>query len=169
MKICIHSLQLMDLFRWIDTSVAWEILTPCKSRSYWHVSFTTHPALYGDGRAGTLQNCKLQIANCLYFFYQAQSQLSHNSISFKGTIVCIKYILKRKKLIYNLKRDNILWKTYCWKGQNMPKTIPLKLPSLFAVRFFWTFHNKLHNMKPFVILSHHDHHFSHLLVFMKKN
>ncbi len=44
----------------------------------------------------------------------------------------------------------------------------LKLPSLFAARFFWTFHNKLHNMKALVILSHHDHHFSHLLVFMIK-
>ncbi len=44
----------------------------------------------------------------------------------------------------------------------------LKLPSLFAARPFWTFHNKLHNMKALVILSHHDHHFSHLLVFMKK-
>ncbi len=28
--------------------------------------------------------------------------------------------------------------------------------------------NKLHNMKALFILSHHDHHFSHLLVFMKK-
>ncbi len=45
----------------------------------------------------------------------------------------------------------------------------LKLPSLFAARFLWTFHNKLHNMKALVILSHHDHHFSHILVFMKKN
>ncbi len=44
----------------------------------------------------------------------------------------------------------------------------LKLPSLFAARFFWTFHNKLHNMKALVILRHHDHHFSYLLVFMKK-
>ncbi len=44
----------------------------------------------------------------------------------------------------------------------------LKLPSLFAARFFWTFHNKLHNMKALVILSHRDHHFSYLLVFMKK-
>ncbi len=45
--------------------------------------------------------------------------------------------------------------------------IYLKLPSLFAARLFGTFHNKLHNMKALVILSHHDHHFSHLLVFMK--
>ncbi len=46
----------------------------------------------------------------------------------------------------------------------------LKLPSLFAAKLFWTFHNKLHNMKALVILSHHDHddHFSHLLVFIKK-
>ncbi len=44
----------------------------------------------------------------------------------------------------------------------------LKLPSLFAARLFWTFHNKLHIMKALVILSHHDHHFSHLVVFMKK-
>ncbi len=44
----------------------------------------------------------------------------------------------------------------------------LKLPSLFAARLFWTFHNKWRNMKALVILSHHDHHFSHLLVFMKK-
>ncbi len=44
----------------------------------------------------------------------------------------------------------------------------LKLRSLFTVRLFWTFHNKLHNMKALVILSHHDHHFSHLFVFMKK-
>ncbi len=29
------SLQLMDLFRGIDSSVAWEILTPWKSGSYW--------------------------------------------------------------------------------------------------------------------------------------
>ncbi len=42
----------------------------------------------------------------------------------------------------------------------------LKLPSLFAARLFWTFHNTLHNMKTLVILSHHDHHFSHLIVFM---
>ncbi len=47
-------------------------------------------------------------------------------------------------------------------------SIPLKLPSLFVARHFWTFHNKLHNMKALVILSHHDHHFYHLLVFMKK-
>ncbi len=44
----------------------------------------------------------------------------------------------------------------------------LKLPSLFAARLFWTFHNNLHNMKALIILSHHDHHFSHLLVFMKQ-
>ncbi len=44
----------------------------------------------------------------------------------------------------------------------------LKLPSLFAARLIWPFHNKLHNMKALVILSHHDHHFFHLLVFMKK-
>ncbi len=46
----------------------------------------------------------------------------------------------------------------------------LNLPSLFATRLFWTFHNKLHNMKALVILNHHDHHFSHLLTcFYKKN
>ncbi len=45
----------------------------------------------------------------------------------------------------------------------------VKLPSLFAARLFWTFHNKLHNMKALAILSHHYQHFSHLLVFMKKN
>ncbi len=45
----------------------------------------------------------------------------------------------------------------------------LKLPSLFAARLFWIFDNKLHNMKALVILSHHDHHFSHLHVFMKNN
>ncbi len=45
----------------------------------------------------------------------------------------------------------------------------LKLPSLFAERLFWTFHNKLHNMTALVILSHHDHYFSHLLFLMKKN
>ncbi len=44
----------------------------------------------------------------------------------------------------------------------------LKLPSLFAARLFWTFHNKLHNMKTLIILSHHDNNFSHLFVFMKK-
>ncbi len=31
---------------------------------------------------------------------------------------------------------------------------PLKLPSLFAVWLFWTFHNKSHNMTALVILSH---------------
>ncbi len=46
--------------------------------------------------------------------------------------------------------------------------IYLKLPSLFVTWLFWTFHNKLHNMKALVILSHHDHHFSHILVYMKK-
>ncbi len=46
--------------------------------------------------------------------------------------------------------------------------IYLKLPSLFVTWLFWTFHNKLHNMKALVILSHHDHHFSHILVSMKK-
>ncbi len=45
----------------------------------------------------------------------------------------------------------------------------LKLPSLFTARLFWTFHTKSHNMRALVIQSHHDHHFSHLLVFMKKN
>ncbi len=30
----------------------------------------------------------------------------------------------------------------------------LKLPSLFAAWLFWTFHNKSHNMKALVILSH---------------
>ncbi len=30
----------------------------------------------------------------------------------------------------------------------------LKLPSLFAAWFIWTFHNKSHNMKALVILSH---------------
>ncbi len=44
----------------------------------------------------------------------------------------------------------------------------LNLPSLFTARHFWRFHNKLHNMKALVIRSHRDHHFSHLLVFMKK-
>ncbi len=41
----------------------------------------------------------------------------------------------------------------------------------FSVRcktFLSTFHNKLHNMKALDILSHNDHHFSHLLVSMKK-
>ncbi len=47
--------------------------------------------------------------------------------------------------------------------------VSLKLPSLFAARLFSTFHNKLHNMKALVILGHHDHHFSHLLVFYEKN
>ncbi len=57
----------------------------------------------------------------------------------------------------------------CWCFDFMSESlIVLKLPSLFAARFFWTFHNKLHNMKTLVILSHHGHHFSHLLVFMKK-
>ncbi len=37
-----------------------------------------------------------------------------------------------------------------------------------SLQLFWTFHNILHNMKALVILSHHDHHFSNLLVFMKK-
>ncbi len=40
----------------------------------------------------------------------------------------------------------------------------LKLPSPFAARLFWTFHNKLHNMKALVILSQH---FSHLLFYEK--
>ncbi len=31
---------------------------------------------------------------------------------------------------------------------------PLKLPSLFVAWLFWTFHNKSHNMKALVILSH---------------
>ncbi len=47
-------------------------------------------------------------------------------------------------------------------------SIYLKLPSLFAAICFLAFHNKLHNMKALVILSHNDHHFSYLLVFMKK-
>ncbi len=47
--------------------------------SYWHVSFTTRPTLYWAGWAGTLQNCKLQIANSLHFFYLAQSYLSYDS------------------------------------------------------------------------------------------
>ncbi len=51
------------------------------------------------------------------------------------------------------------------RGSNKLFGVELKLPSLFAARLFWTFHN---NMKAFVILSHHDHHLSHLLVFMKK-
>ncbi len=42
----------------------------------------------------------------------------------------------------------------------------LKLPSMFAAWVFWTFHTKSHNMKALVI---HDHHFSHLLVYMEKN
>ncbi len=70
----------MDLFRWIDSSVAWEILTPWKSGSYWHMSFTTRPAM-GVVVLALLQNCKLQIANCLHFCYLAQSQLRLNSIS----------------------------------------------------------------------------------------
>ncbi len=45
-KIFILYLQLMDLFRWIDSSVAWEILTHWKPGSYWNVSFTTRPALH---------------------------------------------------------------------------------------------------------------------------
>ncbi len=48
------------------------------------------------------------------------------------------------------------------------KGIPryLKLLSVFVAWFFSSFHNKLHNMKALVILSHHDHHFSYLLVLM---
>ncbi len=34
-----------------------------------HYSLTTHPALYRGGWAGTLQNYKLQIANCQHFFF----------------------------------------------------------------------------------------------------
>ncbi len=53
-----------------------------------------------------------------------------------------------------------------WMTDWLTYSLTLKL---FAARLFWTVHNKLHNMKALVILSHHDHHFSHLLVFMKKN
>ncbi len=37
--------------------------------------------------------------------------------------------------------------------------------SLFAARLFWTFHNKLHNMKALVILSHH----TYLFLWTKMN
>ncbi len=53
----------------------------------------------------------------------------------------------------------------------------LKLPFQFAAWHFWTFYNKSHNMNAWVIiwkhwsymkaLAIHDHHFSHLLVYME--
>ncbi len=42
----------------------------------------------------------------------------------------------------------------------------LKLPSLFAAWFFWTFYNQSHNMKALVM---HDHHFSNLFILKKNN
>ncbi len=54
--------------------------------------------------------------------------------------------------------------TKCW-------SVSMNLKATFSVRckILLNFHNKLHNMKALVILSHHDHHFSHLLVFMIQN
>ncbi len=70
----------------------------------------------------------------------------------------------RARLLLNSQISiNVINKQIQCKSSNF-----IKLRSLFAARLFWTFHNKLHNMKALVILSHHDHHFSHLLVFMKK-
>ncbi len=37
-----------------------------------------HYSLYRGGMAGTLQNCKLPIANCLHFFYMVQNCISYN-------------------------------------------------------------------------------------------
>ncbi len=42
------------------------------------------------------------------------------------------------------------------------------MPHHAKSRPFWTFHDKLHNMKALVILNHHDHHFSHLPCFHEK-
>ncbi len=70
-----------------------------------------------------------------------------------------------------------MFSSLCAKYQRLQRNLynhptlshsPLKLPSLFAARRFWTFQYKLHNMRALVILSQHDHHFSHLLVFMTK-
>ncbi len=41
----------------------------------------------------------------------------------------------------------------------------LKLPSLLAAWLFWTFHTKSHNRTALVI---HDHHLSHLFIYMGK-
>ncbi len=47
--------------------------------------------------------------------------------------------------------------------------VSLKLPSLFAGWFFWTFHNKSHNMKDWSFFrTIHDHDFSYLLIYMEK-
>ncbi len=76
-------------------------------------------------------------------------------------IICV----KGPVLIFIDLSSNVIW------GDGNKTSIlnkSLKLPSLFAATLFWTFHNKLHNMKALVILSHHDHHFSHLFDFMKK-
>ncbi len=98
------------------------------------------------------------------------------------------YISKTKNDRNKWISDSESWHLECftrlWQGYNCTNNIhvqraaqkscfiylctSLNLPSLDAARLFWTFHNKLHNKKALVILSHHDHHFSHLLVFMKK-
>ncbi len=67
-------------------------------------------------------------------------------------------------MVFNFKKvDPLLYKEDCSSSP-----LYIKLPSLFAARLFRTLHNKLHNMKALVILSHHDHHFNHLLVFIEK-
>ncbi len=76
-KICILSLQLMDLLRWIDSSVACmgdpyslevRVILACELQ---------YSSSFIWGWQG-LHFAKLQIA--FIFFYLTQSQLSHNSI-----------------------------------------------------------------------------------------
>ncbi len=54
-----------------------------------------------------------------------------------------------RDVVWIMKSDNEWWVIEL----NLTCVI-LKLPSLFAVWLFWCFHNKSHNMKALVILSH---------------
>ncbi len=99
--------------------------------------------------------------------YVYLSCIGNNLSLFLSTILCVGH--ERDILVWWLTRFELLTPI---EHQHVSFWLcsfkHLKLPSLFAARFFWTFQNKLRNMKALVILSHHDHHFSHLLVFMKK-
>ncbi len=66
---------------------------------------------------------------------------------------------------------HLLFSLFIWKLSTLliqAKSRLFNLPSLFAAWCFWTFHNKSHNMKNWSSWVIHDHHFSHVLVYMNK-
>ncbi len=87
-----------------------------------------------------VHRCQDSLSNCYRSF---QGMLSHKKKWYLSLLIFF-YTNNAQKVV----EQKIMY-TYIHFG-----LLHLKLPSLFAAWLFWTFHNKSHNMKAFVILNH---------------